>query len=75
MKWVLAAQSLKRHGLRVIAIVIDADTFGGHTFGPVVEALWAADIPAFPIKYGDDLVTALSYGSWMTQRHGVGAVG
>jgi uncharacterized protein (DUF58 family) len=73
MKWVLAAQSLKRHGMRVIAIVVDADTFGGHTFGPVVQALWAADIPAFPIKYGDDLVTALSYGSWMTQRQGVGA--
>ena len=73
MKWVLAAQALKRHGLRVIAIVVDAESFGGHTFGPVVESLWAAGIPAFRIKYGDDLVSALSYGSWTAQRYGVGS--
>ena len=68
--WVLAAQSLKRHGLRVVAIVIDGSSFGGYTQSGVVEALWSAGIPAFRIKNGDDLVSALSYGSWTKQRFG-----
>jgi len=69
-EWVLAAQSLKRHGLRVVAVVVDANSFGGYTQSPVVETLWAAGIPAFRIKNGDDIVAALSYGSWTTQRFG-----
>jgi uncharacterized protein (DUF58 family) len=69
-EWVLAAQSLKRHGLRVVAVVIDAASFGGYTQSGVIEALWAAGIPAFRIKYGEDLVSNLSYGSWTTQRFG-----
>jgi uncharacterized protein (DUF58 family) len=69
-EWVLAAQSLKRHGLRVVAVVIEASSFGGYTQAGVVEALWAAGIPAFRIKNGDDIVGALSYGSWTTQRFG-----
>jgi uncharacterized protein (DUF58 family) len=69
-EWVLAAQSLKRHGLRVVAVVIDAGSFGGYTQTAVVETLWAAGIPAFRIKNGDDIVAALSYGSWTTQRFG-----
>ena len=73
MQWVLGAQALKRHGLRVIAVVVDASTFGGYNaHGGTVEALWAAGIPAFRVKYGDDLVQALSYGSFATQRLGGG---
>jgi uncharacterized protein (DUF58 family) len=68
--WVLAAQSLRRHGLRVVAVVVDAASFGGYTQSGVVEALWSAGIPAFRIKQGDDIVSALSYGSWTTQRFG-----
>jgi len=75
MQWVLAAQSLKRHGLRVVAIVVDAASFGGYNRSAgVVEALWTAGIPAFRVKHGDDLVAALSYGSWTTQRFGGEAV-
>jgi uncharacterized protein (DUF58 family) len=70
MDWVLAAQSLKRHGLRVVCVVIDVSSFGGYGQGAVVEALWGANIPAFRIQYGDDLVSALSVGSWTTQRFG-----
>ncbi|MCC7359244.1 MAG: DUF58 domain-containing protein [Anaerolineales bacterium] len=74
MQWVLSAQALKRHGLRVIAIVVDAATFGGYNANAgTVEALWSAGIPAFRVNYGDDLVQALSYGSFATQRLG-GAV-
>ena len=68
--WVLAAQSLRRHGLRVVAVVVDAASFGGYTQSGVVEALWSAGIPAFRVKNGDDIVSALSYGSWTTQRFG-----
>ena len=69
-EWVLAAQSLKRHGLRVVAVVIEASSFGGYTQAGVVEALLAAGIPAFRIKNGDDIAGALSYGARTTQRFG-----
>jgi uncharacterized protein (DUF58 family) len=69
-EWVLAAQSLKRHGLRVVAVVIDPASFGGYAQSGVVETLWAAGIPAFRVKNGDDIAAALSYGSWTTQRFG-----
>jgi len=69
MQWVLGAQALKRHGLRVIAVVIDASTFGGYNAkGGTVAALWSAGIPAFRVAYGQDIVSALSYGSFATQR-------
>jgi uncharacterized protein (DUF58 family) len=69
-EWVLAAQALKRHGLRVVAVVIDAASFGGYNQVGVVETLWAAGIPAFRIQNGDNIANALSYGSWTTQRFG-----
>ena len=69
-EWVLAAQSLKRHGLRVVAVVVDAASFGGYAQTSVVETLWAAGIPAFRVQNGDDIAAALSYGSWTTQRFG-----
>ncbi len=72
--WVLSAQSLKRHGLRVVAVVLDQASFGGdHSATAAVEALWSGGIPAFRIKNGDDLVSALSYGSWQAQRFSIGA--
>ena len=70
MNWVLSAQSLRRHGLRVVAVVVDAASFGGYNRqAGIVEALWAAGIAAFRVKAGDDLVAALSYTSWTAQRY------
>jgi len=74
-EWVLAAQSLRRHGLRVVAVVVDAASFGGYTQAGVLEALLSAGIPAFRIKSGDNLVSALSMGSWTTQRYGGSRIG
>lgn len=72
--WVLSAQSLKRHGMRVVAVVLDQASFGGgHSAAAAVETLWSGGIPAFRIKQGDDLVTALSFGSWQAQRFAVGS--
>ena len=71
MQWVLNAQSLKRHGLRVVAVVLDPASFGGlHSTASLVDALWGAGIPAFRVNNGDDLVSALTYGSWTAQRYG-----
>lgn len=73
MRWVVGAQSLKRRGLRVVAVVLDADSFGGHhENASLAEALWAMGIPAYRVKNGDDLVSALTLGSWMAQRYDVG---
>jgi uncharacterized protein (DUF58 family) len=70
MDWMLSAQSLKRHGMRVVAVVVDAASFGGYNrHAGLVEALWAAGIAAFRVKAGDDLVAALSYTSWTAQRY------
>ena len=74
MNWVLGAQSLKRHGMRVVTVVLDGASFGGyHKADGVVAALWGSGIPAFKVGYGDDLVSALTFGSWTAQRFSVGA--
>ena len=74
VKWVLSAQSLKRHGMRVVAVVLDQASFGGgHTATAAVESLWSSGIPAFRIKNGDDLVSALACGSWQAQRFATGS--
>jgi uncharacterized protein (DUF58 family) len=69
-QWVLAAQSLRRHGLRVVAVVIDGASFGGYIQAGLMEGLLTAGIPAFRIKNGDDIGAVLSYGSWTSQRLG-----
>jgi uncharacterized protein (DUF58 family) len=72
MPWVLAAQSMKRHGMRLVAVVLDSASFGGpRASTALVETLWTAGIPAFRVQAGDDLVTALSFGSWKAQRFAV----
>ncbi len=74
VQWVLSAQSLKRHGMRVVAVVLDQASFGGgHTATAAVDSLWSSGIPAFRIKNGDDLVSALAFGSWQAQRYSMGS--
>lgn len=73
MRWVVGAQSLKRRGLRVAGVVLDALTFGGqHENASLAEGLWAMGIPAYRVKNGDDLAAALTLGSWMARRYDVG---
>jgi uncharacterized protein (DUF58 family) len=71
MQWVVTAQSLKRHGMRVVAVLLDAATFGGTNQEPgTVEALWASGIPVLRVKNGDNLVNALSVGTWRARHFG-----
>ena len=63
-RWVVEAQSVKRRGLNVVAVVLDPATFGDpaagvHSNAHLADSLWAVNIPAHRVKDGDDLVAAL----------------
>lgn len=59
--WVEAASRLLRRGLRVIAVLIDAETFGGHSGARrVANRLANLRIPLVTIKQGDDIAAVLS---------------
>ncbi len=70
MRWVVAAQSLKRRGLRVVGVVLDPATFGGsQSSAALADTLWvAAGIAAYRVKNGDDLAAALTKGAWAARR-------
>ena len=73
MRWVVAAQSFKRRGLRVAGVVLNLPTFGGqHENASLADALWAMGIPAYRVKNGDDLAASLTLGAWMARRYDVG---
>jgi uncharacterized protein (DUF58 family) len=60
--WVLGAQALLQRGLRVIAVLIDAESFGGRPGARLTAArLGALNIPTYIVAEGDDLRAALSY--------------
>ena len=59
--WLKSVQEIKRRGLRVIAVLVDAKSFGGFGDAPgaAVELL-ASGIPALVVREGDDLRATLS---------------
>lgn len=59
--WLKAVQAIKRRGLRVIAVLVDAQSFGGYgdASGAAAELL-ASGIPALVVREGDDLRAVLS---------------
>jgi uncharacterized protein (DUF58 family) len=62
-RWVVSAQALKRHGLRMVAVVINPSTFGGaHDNAGLAETLAISGIPAYRVNNGDDLLAALTVG-------------
>jgi len=64
-KWATVSHHLQRRGLRVIAILIAQDTFGGEwTMEDVMAELAAAGIPTYLVKKDDDLAEALSQRAW-----------
>lgn len=60
LDWVRSLREIKRRGLRVIAVVVDAKTFGGigNAESSAAELL-ASGIPTYLVRQGDDLQTAL----------------
>lgn len=62
-RWVITAQVMQRRGLRPVAVLIDAATFGGAGGAEGLAQLLRADrIPARVVRRGDDLAAALSGG-------------
>lgn len=67
MRWVIETQSLKRSGLRMVAVVIDPSTFGDEgtkipSNAYLAETLWATQIPAYRVNESDQLAAALTRG-------------
>lgn len=61
MDWVKSLREIKRRGLRVIAVLIDPNTFNGRGETQAAAAeLLASGIPAYIVKEGDDLKAVLA---------------
>jgi uncharacterized protein (DUF58 family) len=59
--WVAAAHRLLRRGIRVIAVLVDPEGFGGRPgMGRLASQLGIANIPTYIVRKGDDLQLALS---------------
>jgi uncharacterized protein (DUF58 family) len=59
--WVAAARDLSRRGARMIAIVVDPESFGGAGDAQdIIGELQASSVPAYLAREGDDLTRALS---------------
>jgi uncharacterized protein (DUF58 family) len=74
MRWVIETQSLKRSGLRMVAVVIDPATFGEPgdklpSNAHLAETLWATQIPAYRVNEGDALAVALTLGGQGAWRY------
>jgi uncharacterized protein (DUF58 family) len=63
--WVAASRHLERRGLRVIAVLIAPDSFGGEKgMEEVMAELVAAGTTTYIVREGDDLTKALSQRAW-----------
>lgn len=59
--WVAASRDLARRGVRIVAIVIDPESFGGQGGAEnVIAELQLSRVPAYLVRNGDDLARALS---------------
>ncbi len=63
--WAIASRHLEQRGLRVIAVLIAPDSFGGEWgMEEVTAELAASGTPTYIVKEGDDLAESLSQGAW-----------
>jgi uncharacterized protein (DUF58 family) len=59
--WVTTAHELIQRGLRVVAVVIDSESFGGRPGGQATALhLGRLNIPTYLVRHGDDLRLALT---------------
>ena len=62
--WVTALQFVSERGVKVAAILLEADTFGGESGSLLVfGALAAAEVYTYIVKKSDDLMTSLAIGN------------
>ena len=65
--WVSASRHLEQRGLRVVAVLIAPDSFGGpEGMEEVIAELAAGGTPTYIVRQGDDLAEALSQRAWGT---------
>ncbi len=63
-RWVTALRGLRARGVTGVAVLLAARTFGSAAdWSPVLADLQASGLPAYLVKRGDDLATALSTSS------------
>ncbi|MEE8163049.1 MAG: DUF58 domain-containing protein [Anaerolineae bacterium] len=63
--WAIASRHLEQRGLRVIAVLIAPDSFGGEEGAEAVVAeLAAGGTATYLVRKGDDLAAALSRRAW-----------
>jgi uncharacterized protein (DUF58 family) len=59
--WIAAARNITSRGIRVIAVLIDAHSFGhAHSNEGLVTELAVSGIPTYLVREGDDLAQALA---------------
>jgi alkylated DNA nucleotide flippase Atl1 len=58
--WALSVQQMVRSGQRVVAIVINGETFGGASYTPVITGLLATGAVVRVVKRGDSLTDAIA---------------
>ncbi|MBM4464252.1 MAG: DUF58 domain-containing protein [Chloroflexi bacterium] len=64
-KWVTASRHLEQRGLRVTAVLVAPDSFGGEEgMEEVMVELAARGTPTHVVRKGDDLAAALSQRTW-----------
>jgi len=63
--WATASRHLEQRGLRLIAVLIAPDSFGGEWgMEEVTAELAAGGTPTYTVREGDDLTEALSQRAW-----------
>lgn len=61
--WLTAARQLTRRGLRVVAVMIDPESFGGRrSVASIAGLLQASNIVTYVVRRGDNLEAALNVG-------------
>lgn len=59
--WAGLARQLVRRGLKVVTVLVDAQSFGGtHSAATLAALLQAHHLPAYVVRSGDDLTAVLS---------------
>jgi uncharacterized protein (DUF58 family) len=66
--WVSSLQFIAEQGVKVGAVLLDAETFGGKDSSLLVfGTLAASDVYTYLVRHSDDLITSLAMGSESTE--------
>ena len=67
-KWVAGASTLQHKGAMVSVVLVNASSFGGRgDLRQISTQLWEQGIPAYMLRRGDNLTSALDYRSAISQ--------